>query len=133
MFPSAQQVAHALVRDRVVDLPSIIIEYVYNTQVHNQLFHYVEKIAEADDGRPVGEPVAAIVDSFAQGPPFFPHVLVGLFTWKSRKIVKKKNTGRKEQIIIPLNSVMEPATGLRRAGNGRRCEIPKKKVIIETG
>ena len=95
MFPSAQQVAHALVRDRVVDLPSIILEYVYKTQVHNQLFHYVEKIAEADDGRPVGEPVAAIVDSFAQGPPFFPHVLVRLFTWKSRKIVKKKKYWKK--------------------------------------
>ncbi len=46
---------------------------------------YVEEIAEADDGRSVGKPVAAVVDGFAKRPPFFPHVLVGFFAWNKKR------------------------------------------------
>jgi hypothetical protein len=42
---------------------------------------HVKEIAEADDGRSIGKSVAAVVNCLAKRPPFFPHVLVGFFTF----------------------------------------------------
>ena len=64
----------------------LLIYYFGGDRIRNR---YVEEVSETDDGCPVWKSVSAVVDGFAQRPPFLPHVLVGFFTFVMFQINEK--------------------------------------------